>query len=166
MEPTRTRDVPICISSATTSPASIGNVYIRIVLACWVTTIPYNLIPSHLSSVWNWTRSNQMNGPQRKAVSHKELWQKLKQKEFLITYKLVRFYRWTALWLYSFKHEMADKKMWTPWPGRTISRSYSRQAGNSPCETIMVWKFINSCTSVVLWNFYLWEKGASSCQAG
>ena len=36
--------------------------------------------------------SKQMNGPQRTAVSRKDLWQKRKQKNFLIIYcKLVRF---------------------------------------------------------------------------
>ncbi len=37
-----------------------------------------------------------MNGPQRTAVSRKELWQKWKQTEFLIIYELVRFDRDTA----------------------------------------------------------------------
>ena len=63
-----------------------------------------------------------MNGPQQTAVSRKELWQKWKQNEFLIILGMESIL-WTG-------DSGQDRH------GMTISRSYSRQAVNSLCETM------------------------------
>ena len=52
-----------------------------------------------------------MNGPQRTAVSRKELWQKRKQQEFLINnqYQLTIPMQWAAQWLHPWQCYMSDK---------------------------------------------------------
>ncbi len=81
-----------------------------------------------------------MNGPQRTAVSHEELWHKQRQKEFLHSQKkIMKPFAHTVKKMSYFSNPAVNRKRRIrhgSTDGTTITRSCSRKAVNSLCETI------------------------------